>query len=551
MAAVPQIQTDHHSTSQSTQSHSGEHDDEPPFPINRLPEDVLKHIFEITRNTHPLPPSGNARKRTAAAFHLSHVCQHWRRVAQDDALLWTDIDTADMDLADCCLALCKDAPIRLVVKGLEQDKKNERAHEMLQRHLYHVQELRVHLHPYDLEPFLCALPHSKDWPRTAPMLTALVVNSFRYNPRANISEEFEELVTNMATFPIFIDPPSQLLDITFYNATPPASSPIWDGKRTLSLWWCSEPHRSMSDYFDLIARSPNLTSLTIAAEMWNGLRLPDSQSQFTASHLTKLTIVDFTPSEIISFLDHIILPEIRELTIHVVPFERNGEDASVDLLPSSQRSLDIFNEITTLTVGSRKYARECDYRYISPRKCATAWTGSCSDLQELFTVTVPPCYQGRLNVYPNTLSLFPNLHTVVIKHPYTKFAWDLGTSHTVRTLRIEDLYHGNRICVEVFEELERLKCLPCLNRIELVSISFLDEGFDKVLSAVEALLSHSMHEPTFIMSSCGYFSQREQDAYLRSLGFQKYPQISKVTKWEKFKGMTQRPLSSIREVWRR
>ncbi|KAF8578297.1 hypothetical protein K439DRAFT_1663808 [Ramaria rubella] len=502
------------STSQSTQSHSGERGDEPPFPINRLPEDILKHVFEITRNAHPLPISGDARKRTAAAFRLSHVCQHWRRLVQDDALLWTDIDTADMDLADRCLALCKDAPIRLVLKGLEQYGKNERAHEMLQRHLYHVQELRVHLHPYELQSFLRALPPSTDWPRTAPMLTALVVESFQYYPRPDIPEEFSDLSAYISTFPIFTDPPSQLLDITFHNATPPASSPIWDGKRTLSLWSCYKPHRSMSDYFDLIVRSPNLTSLTMAAGMWAAL--PDSHPRLTTTHLTKLTIAYLYPTQIISFLDHIILPNIKELTIHVIDRVTVDSEPCVDLLPSSQRSLDIFKKITTLTVGSRKYAAGCEYGHPLPRHCATAWTGSCSDLRELFTATVPSCYIRRVKVCSNTLSLFPALHTVVLKNPSRVLAWDLGTSDTVHTLRIESLnFRGNRMCVQVFKELARLKCLPCLKRIELVDIKFLNEHFGEVLSAVEALLSH-LHEPTFIMSRCEYFS-KDSDDYLRSL----------------------------------
>ncbi|KAF8575458.1 hypothetical protein K439DRAFT_746590 [Ramaria rubella] len=536
------------STSQSSRRHlSGEHGDEPPFPINRLPGDILKHIFEITQNTHPPPPFVNAGKRTAAAFRLSHVCQQWRRVAQGDALLWTDIDTANMDLAERCLSLCKDAPIRLVLKDLEPFKNELRVHKMLQRHLYHVQELRVHLHPYELQSLLRALPPSTDWPRTAPMLTALVVNPFQQNPHSNLWNEFEELAANIATFPIFTDPPSQLLDITFHNVAPPASSPIWDGKRTLSLWSCSSPHRSMGDYLDLIARSPNLSTLSISGGMWTAT--PDPHPHLTATHLTKLTIADF-PTRIISFLDHILLPNIKELTIHVIDFQGDADEACVNLLPSSQRSLDIFQEITTLTVGSREYARECEYRYPLPREYAAAWIGSCSDLQEPFTTTIRPHYEGRLKVSPNTLSLFPNLHTVVLKHPSRRFAWDLGTSDTVHTLRIEEFYRGNRICVKVFKELERLKCLPGLNRIELVNITFLDEGFDEVLSAVEALLSHAAHEPTFIMSNCGYFSQSDHDDSLRSPGFERKPQISKVTKWEKFKGITKRPLLSIREVWR-
>ncbi|KAF8579199.1 hypothetical protein K439DRAFT_1663343 [Ramaria rubella] len=555
MVPVAQVQLDS-SSSQYTRRRSGEHGDEPSFPINRLPEDLLKHILEFTRNAHPLPPSGIGRERTAAAFRLSHVCQQWRRVAQDDALLWTDIDTTDMDLANRYLVLCKDAPIRLVLRFRGQFFVDYRLHyserelalELLQRHLHHVQELRIHLHKYDLQSVLRALSESSftDWSRTAPKLTALVVSALRRDPRAFIQDEFSELAANIATFPIFTDPPSQLLDISFHNIALPASSPIWDGKRTLNLWWCYEPSRSMSDYLDLIARSPNLTSLSISAGMCVGT--PDSYPHLTATYLTKLTIADLFPTQIISFLDHIILPNIIELTIHVIDFPYNVDsEAGVDLLPLSQRSLDIFQEITTVTVGSRDYAPESEYP--PPRMCATAWTGSCSDLRELFTATVPSCYEGRLNVCSDTLSLFPFLHTVVLKDLSRRFAWDLGTSHTVHTLRIENLFRGNRICVKVFKELERLKCLPRLNRIELVNITFLDEGFEQVLSAVEALLSHS-HEPTFITSSCGFFSQRDHDDYLRSLGFERNPQISKVSKWEKFKFMTQRPLSSIREVWR-
>ncbi|KAF8578292.1 hypothetical protein K439DRAFT_1638976 [Ramaria rubella] len=86
---------------------------------------------------------------------------------------------------------------------------------------------------------------------------------------------------------------------------------------------------------------------------------------------------------------------------------------------------------------------------------ATIWTGSCSGLQGLFTVMVPGCYQGRLNVCRNTLSLFPNLHTLVLHGLSGRLAWDdLGTSHTVHTLRIDEFFCGNEMCVELFKELE-------------------------------------------------------------------------------------------------
>ncbi|KAF8578293.1 hypothetical protein K439DRAFT_489592 [Ramaria rubella] len=401
------------SSSQYTRRHlSGEHGDESSFPINRLSEDILKKIFEITQTNHALPPSstGIGRQRTVAAFRLSHVCQRWRRVAQDDALLWTDIDTIDMDLANRCLFLCGDAPIKLVLQGYHHQFDKKLALKLLRHHLYHIRELHLRLCADDMQCILRALPPSTDWSRTAPKLSAIVVDPLRPDPRVWSQNEFDELGENMAMLPIFAHPPRQLLDISFHHVTPAPSSPIWDNRRQLALWSCINPQRSASDYLDLVARSPNLTCLTLSSSL---LTVSPFVPRITANHLTKLTIADWPPTEIISFLQHLIMPNIKELTIHVI--HHDYHEPSLNLLPSSQRSLNLLHEIRTLTVGSRTYPPEYERHWPQPRECATAWIGSCSDLREIFTVTVPFCYEGRLNVVTEALSLFPNLQTLILK----------------------------------------------------------------------------------------------------------------------------------------
>ncbi|KAF8578289.1 hypothetical protein K439DRAFT_1638971 [Ramaria rubella] len=488
----------------------------------------------MTQNGYTLPRTGFGWERTATAFRLSHVCQRWRRVAQEDALLWTDIDTIDMDPANHCFFLCRDAPIRLLLHDYYYPFRGKPVIRLLRHHLYHIRELHLRLCADYLRCVLRALPPSADWSLVAPKLSAIVVHPTYPDPSVWSLDEFDVSEENMDVLPIFACPPRQLLDITFHHVTPTASSPIWDNRRKLTFLSCCVPPRSGADYLDLIARSPNLTCLTISGL----LTFSPFVSCITANHLTNLTIDHWPPQQIKSFLQHLIIPNIKELAINVQAVEHNGP--SLNLLPSSQRSLNLFHEIRILTVGSRTYTPEHGQHWPLPRECDTAWTGLCSDLRERFTVIVPFCYEGRLTVVTDTLSLFPNLQILILKKISPGFTWDLGTSHSIRTLRIEGLFRGNQICMEIFKELEKRKYLPCLNRIELVNITFLPGNFGKVLAAIESLLSHSP-EPTFGMSSCVFFSQREHDKYLRSRGFE-------TSKWEKFKGM---PFSTVRKVWKR
>ncbi|KAF8580333.1 hypothetical protein K439DRAFT_313242 [Ramaria rubella] len=457
-------------SSQYTRQHRVRHENQLFFPINQLPEHILRQIFETTQNYwyHALSPAGIVQRRTVAAFGLSHVCQKWRRISQDNALLWTDIDTKDMDLANRCLALCKDAPIQLILQChycRECDVKL--ALELLQHHLYHVRNLSFRFGPEDILRVLRALPCSADWDHTAPSLSAIAIQPVKPPHWLPSAQLFQELGANMAMLPIFTHPPRQLLDISFDYVTPPTSSSIWDERRKLTFLRCSDPQRSVSDYLNLVARSPNLTCLTI----YSGLSVTSTLSfapHVTFHYLTELNISGWSPTDVVSFLNCLIIPKIKELTIRLDFF--NG--SSLDLLPSSQRSLNIFQEIRALKIEPRWIG--CEHvGNLRVRPMWITWTGSCSNRPEIITIDILLDNENKIDTLTNILSLFSHLESLTLTNPFAMFTWDLGISHSVQTLRIEGLYDVDQTCLRILEELIMRKCLPCLTRIELVDITFL------------------------------------------------------------------------------
>ncbi|KAF8579386.1 hypothetical protein K439DRAFT_404376 [Ramaria rubella] len=533
-------------SSQHTRQHRIWHENQLFFQINQLPEDIIRQIFETTQNywNQALSPPSIVQRRMIAAFRLSHVCQKWRRISQDDALLWTDIDTRDMDLANRCLALCKDAPIQLILRGNSHRRDIKPVIELLQHHLYHVRDLYFRFRPDDILRVLHALPSSTDWDQTAPILSAIAVQPLSFFCCIP-SVPFEKLGASMATLPIFTHSPHQLLDISFDYVTPPASSPIWNGRQKLTFWQCSNPQRSVSDYLELIARSPNLTCLTICSGL--SISTPSFVSHVTLCHLTELTISGWHSTDVISFLNCLIIPKIKELTIHVLDYP--SIEPCPDLLRSLHRSLNFLHEIRVLKIGPRWSGPECVRNMRLPPQWAT-WTGSCSNSPDpRITVTVPFPNERKVHAFTDILSLFPQLHSLILTNPSPRFTWDLGTSHSVQVLQIEGLYDGDQTCLPILEELVMRKCLPFLARLELVDITFLENTLGKMWSSIESLLGHS-HSPTLLLSRCGFISQRDHEESSRSLELHKRRKFSKVTQvWDKLKVMTLR--SKIRKMRKR
>ncbi|KAF8525001.1 hypothetical protein JB92DRAFT_2878391, partial [Gautieria morchelliformis] len=60
---------------------------DPPFPINRLPVEILSTIFSLN-----IPRGKHSRKNMSSILPMTWVCGHWRSVAVNFAQFWTLID---------------------------------------------------------------------------------------------------------------------------------------------------------------------------------------------------------------------------------------------------------------------------------------------------------------------------------------------------------------------------------------------------------------------------------------------------------------------------
>ncbi|KAF5310140.1 hypothetical protein D9619_010574 [Psilocybe cf. subviscida] len=77
--------------------------------ISRLPNEVLVEIFTILRD------DGSVRFNLQAWHHITHICQHWRRVCLESAILWTTPPTHRHDYTLLMLERSRTSPLEIVL----------------------------------------------------------------------------------------------------------------------------------------------------------------------------------------------------------------------------------------------------------------------------------------------------------------------------------------------------------------------------------------------------------------------------------------------------
>lgn len=131
--------------------------------ISKLPTEMLVAVFtDILMSAQP-PDS-------CSLLHVTQVCRHWRRVATDNPLLWTQVD-----MTSACLrmvAWSKQAP--LVVR-FEEDEEWELptfARDFIPGNIHRIQDLVVDVLPNVVEPIVGLLD------RPAPLLQAATIRYY-------------------------------------------------------------------------------------------------------------------------------------------------------------------------------------------------------------------------------------------------------------------------------------------------------------------------------------------------------------------------------------
>ncbi|KAF8573264.1 hypothetical protein K439DRAFT_1625196 [Ramaria rubella] len=420
------------------------------------------------------------RFRTATALRLSHVCRHWRRVAQDDALLWTQIELKHMELAKRFVGLCKDAPIHLFIEEISRPVTPrfgvQDAIELMQSHFYHVQYLEISMNLGNMLDALSVLP-SFTRP-TAPRLTRITINVLKEDP--TITPPIIDFVPNT---PLFLTiPTSQICDISFMGLAPPNSSTIWDNRRSLSLHNCN-PEKSFEEYMALISRSPELRSLSISSEVSH--QPSPFVSSIAATHLTFLHLDKFGQDHIFAFLQRVDMPNLK--TLHLdVHFYLNYLPLCTRLFPESLRSTEIFRQIHDLE-------HECGVR-------RDTWRGTGPSQYEV--ILTAPQERHSTWMLDGLFSLFSQLQSLTLSTSNQQefLFWNREVSSTVRTLRVKgrkEPESGNE-CQHLLRGLAYWRCLPNLECIILVAYSFPKETHKEIWRLVETLTCNSQHPSLYL-----------------------------------------------------
>ncbi|KAK7045579.1 hypothetical protein VNI00_007411 [Paramarasmius palmivorus] len=116
------------------------------FPIDRLPLEVLSRIF-LHCTDIPVIVDGVGQRRGALYkegwIALTHVCQHWRRLAMNTASLWTFPDFTHPILALEMLKRSKHAPLYIDFSSHTLTQRGWQAIDEAYKHIAHIAELRL------------------------------------------------------------------------------------------------------------------------------------------------------------------------------------------------------------------------------------------------------------------------------------------------------------------------------------------------------------------------------------------------------------------------
>ncbi|KZW02466.1 hypothetical protein EXIGLDRAFT_829344 [Exidia glandulosa HHB12029] len=88
-------------------------------PVNQLSDELLATIFYFAHAACAEDSQWPKPAPTRTIFTLAHVCTKWRRVARDQAALWTDVQlpqTAELGLCQDIMGLSRGLALRLVIR---------------------------------------------------------------------------------------------------------------------------------------------------------------------------------------------------------------------------------------------------------------------------------------------------------------------------------------------------------------------------------------------------------------------------------------------------
>ncbi|KAA1474485.1 hypothetical protein DENSPDRAFT_332310 [Dentipellis sp. KUC8613] len=231
------------------------------LPIHRLPPDILFKIFYIIAtqkyaHIHITAESGKTSPRYCKPmdiYKLTHVCRHWRDLALQFPLLWTDIPLQEAKWAHEFLLRSQSAPLSLLVEFSSKElspainsalSNSDRIQRLTLRGPI-VSSLTSHIAP---APALESLTVKAVWTRDSYKTDALLWSKLF----AKEAPKLRRIITQKISFPWHLTVFNNLthLEVHLASHKPPHAA---DGPRTASVDEISES----------LQRMPNLTALIL------------------------------------------------------------------------------------------------------------------------------------------------------------------------------------------------------------------------------------------------------------------------------------------------
>ncbi|KAF5325128.1 hypothetical protein D9619_010039 [Psilocybe cf. subviscida] len=145
-------------------------------PVSKLPNEILQHIFLVWRDLAHFDPKD--------WYQVTHIYQHWRRVAIGSPLLWTRLYATPPGLTQLMLERSQSAPLEVELYMTSKSKHAIRVMPIILRELKRIRTLTLYRMPVSILDTIYDILAGSDRDLEASLLESLCIHTdFKSGPR--------------------------------------------------------------------------------------------------------------------------------------------------------------------------------------------------------------------------------------------------------------------------------------------------------------------------------------------------------------------------------
>ncbi|KAI0354540.1 hypothetical protein OH77DRAFT_510290 [Trametes cingulata] len=441
-------------------------------PVNRLPNEILVHIFREAQSV--------GRFQTPWYAAITAVCRGWRAIACSTPLLWSDITVTDrmsLGLYNAFLDRSYPASISLSFDGTVTYLGHHLA--LLRGHLARVKSLDFQSTPRSEASAVASLLKEERMPVLEKLSAKLNLRWVEDDNEEGegddaLNAQLEEIEEEVFAWSPVVNQFPRLTELSLRGIVLGPSTVLTSPLRRLELRDCISGRAPISVVLRLIRESPDLEELTICRYRFS---LPAS-GQLPLQPLQRLQTlhIEDIPHSTAALLNGLSVPPTTDVSI-VMRIERNpdqplvfGLDTQSPLhlcLPADRTRLPILSQVNHVHVEMERFDDECiitgtaGSRTIKisskPPRFHSVELDFATDLVEIFgdapLTSLVIAGVGRSDVptaaWRRLLGQFPLLQRLVVIGRGRAFGYGMDSRHTV----LEALKGGRSVLCPNLREL--------------------------------------------------------------------------------------------------